>query len=144
MTINKEWQAVKVKKINPKSLNGRIDDENLYILDVRPLNFKKNTAFIKGSFLMPLVFLADRYTEIPKNRPIVITDWAMKQSPVAAKFLTVRGYRVIGVLRGGLERWEAEHYPVEQRQPTNKVSPLSKLKPSTGMAFTYFNVHSLS
>ena len=135
MTINKEWQAVKVKMISPKKLSDRIKKGDLYILDVRPLNFKKNTSFIKGSFLMPLVFLADRYGEIPKNRPIVITDWAMKQSPVAAKFLTAKGYTVIGVLRGGLERWESEALPVEQRQPTHKVGPLSALKPWSAAAY---------
>ena len=127
MDINKEWHAVKVKKLNPRELQRQMEKEDIYILDVRPLNFKKNTSFIKGAFLLPLLFLTKRYKEIPQSRPIVITDWAMKQSPVAAKFLTAKGYRVIGVLRGGLERWESENLPVEKRQPTNKVGPLSRL-----------------
>ena len=43
----------------------------------------------------------------------------MKQSPAAAKFLTRKGYKVAGVLRGGMERWQAERLPVEQRTPDN-------------------------
>ncbi|MBL7204177.1 MAG: rhodanese-like domain-containing protein [Desulfobacteraceae bacterium] len=128
MTIDKDWQKIRVKKITPKKLKGLLQKENFYILDVRPLNFKKNVCFIRGAFLCPLLFLADRYKEIPTDRPIVITDWAMKQSPVAAKFLTLKGYPVFGVLKGGIERWEIEKLPVEKREPTNKVGTLSVKK----------------
>lgn len=73
----------------------------------------------------PLVYLADRYTEIPKDRKIVITDWAMKQSSVASKFLTVKGYTIVGVLKGGIERWKSENLPVEEREPAKKPDSLS-------------------
>lgn len=126
MSINKKWQAVKVKRIAPEKLHELLKKNDFYVLDVRPLNFKKNTSFIRESFLCPLLFLADKYREIPKGRQIVITDWAMKQSPVAMKYLTAKGFPVLGVLKGGLERWEGEKFPVEQRQPAHKISPLSK------------------
>ena len=128
MVINKEWQKIKIKKIPPKKFARLLEEKDFYILDVRPLNFKKNTSFIKGSFLCPLVFLADRYKEIPKDRQIVITDWAMKQSPVVAKYLTAKGYPIIAVLKGGIERWEEEGFPVEQRVPTQELLPLSPQK----------------
>jgi len=99
-------------------------EKDFYILDVRPLDFKLNSAFIKGSFLCPLVYLADRYKEIPKNRQIVVTDWAMKQSPVVAKYLHAKGYPIFGVLKGGIERWGSETLPVEQREPTKELRPL--------------------
>jgi len=125
MTISREWQGIKVKRIAPKPLNDLLEKKDLYILDVRPLNFKRDTTFIKGSSLCPLLFLADRYTEIPRERGIVITDWAMKQSPTAAKFLTSKGYNIVGVLKGGIERWKEENLPVEQREPTKDIGPLS-------------------
>ena len=117
MVINPTWQKIKVKKIPPKTLADRMRDEKFFILDVRPLNFSKNVSFIRGSVLCPLVFLGTQYHEIPKEQPIVITDWAMKQSPVAAKFLIAKGYPVAGVLKGGIERWESEKLPVEEREP---------------------------
>jgi len=125
MSINKEWQEKKVNKIAPQDLKALLGREDLYILDVRPLEFKRDASFIEGALLCPLVYLADRYTEIPKDRRIVITDWAMKQSPVAAKFLTVKGYPVYGVLKGGMERWRSENLPVEEREPTAKFGPLN-------------------
>lgn len=123
--INKAWQKIKIRKIRPKELARLIKEKDFYILDVRPLDFKLNSAFIKGSFLCPLVFLADRYEEIPRDRQIVVTDWAMKQSPTVAKYLHMKGYPIFGVLKGGIERWEAEKLPVEQRKPTKKLLPLS-------------------
>jgi len=128
MTINKEWQKIKIKKIRPKEFARLMKKEDFYILDVRPLNFKLNSSFIKGSFLCPLVYLADRCKEIPKDRQIVVTDWAMKQSSIVAKYLHAKGYPVYGVLKGGLERWESEKLPVEQREPTKELLPLSPPK----------------
>ena len=125
MVINSAWQKIKVKKIAPKDLANLIHNETVFILDVRPLNFKKNTSFIKNSVLCPLVFLRNRYGEIPKAQRIVITDWAMKQSPAAAKFLIAKGYPVVGVLKGGIERWESEKRPLEVRKPLTKLTPLS-------------------
>lgn len=125
MIINKEWQRIKIKKIRPKKLAGLMREEDFYILDVRPSDFKLNSSFIKGSFLCPLVYLAVRYKDIPKDRKIVLTDWAMKQSPIAAKFLHIKGYPVDAVLKGGIERWESEKLPVEQREPTKGLLPLS-------------------
>ena len=125
MVINPTWQKIKVKKIPPKALLKRMDSEDFFILDVRPLNSVKNAPFIKGSVRCPLVYLAERYHEIPKEQSIVITDWAMKQSPVAAKFLIAKGYPVAGVLKGGVERWEIDKLPVDVRKPPKKRVPVS-------------------
>ncbi len=125
MVINPTWQKIKVKKIPPKDLRKRMDSEDFFILDVRPLSSVKKAPFIKGSVRCPLVYLAERYPEIPKGQPIIITDWAMKQSPVAAKFLIAKGYPVAGVLKGGMERWESDKLPVDIRKTSTKLAPVS-------------------
>ena len=125
MVINPTWQKIKVKKIPPKDLRKRMDSEDFFILDVRPLNSVEDAPFIKGSVRCPLVYLAERYHEIPKGQAIVITDWAMKQSPVAAKFLIAKGYHVTGVLKGGVERWESDKLPVDIRKLPKKLVPVS-------------------
>lgn len=124
MTENKKWQEIPVEKLSPKQLINTVKDPAIYVLDVRPLDFSNETAFIRNSFHCPLVYLADRYIEIPKDHNIVITDWAMKQSPSAAKFLIEKGYKVVGVLRGGIERWKSENLPVEERAVTSALSSL--------------------
>ncbi len=117
MVANREWHKITVNKFSPKQLALILEKETPYILDVRPLDYQWNTSFLEGSVLCPLVFFFDRYREIPTDRNIVITDWAMKQSPIAAKFLITKGYSVLGVLKGGIERWVKEGYPVEERAP---------------------------
>ena len=119
MTIDQTWQKIKVIKLSPASFKSMVDDKRVYLLDVRPLNFKRDTSFIHGAHHCPLVFLEERYQAmVPMDQDLLLTDWAMRQSPVAAKFLISKGYRVKGVLKGGLERWKSESYPFEDREPT--------------------------
>ncbi len=80
------------------------------------MDFKKGPLFIKNAYHCPLLNLTEKISEFPKNRPIVVTDWAMKQSPLAAQFLTANGFNVIGVLRGGIERWVVEGMPAEKKE----------------------------
>jgi len=125
MNIDREWQQVPVRKVLPNELAQLMKEREFYILDVRPLDFDLNRSFIKGSFLCPLVYLSERYQEIPREREIVLTDWAMKQSPIAAKFLHVKGYPVYGVLKGGIERWKSEKFPVEEWETAMELPPLT-------------------
>jgi rhodanese-related sulfurtransferase len=125
MTTNQDLKNIKVKKLKPSKVKSLAGKEDYYILDVRPLDFKRDTSFIRGSSQCPLVHLAAHYQQIPKDQKIVITDWAMKQSPTAAKFLTSKGYSVVGVLKGGLERWKSENLPVENRDPSFKIESLN-------------------
>lgn len=120
-------KAVKVNKISPQEFNIYRKEANVFILDVRSLNSKslsrENSTFvldnstlsgsyISGALHCPLVYLEDYYHLIPKDRKILITDWIMKQAPMAAKFLTLKGYQVVGILKGGTARWQAEGLPL--------------------------------
>jgi len=126
MFVSEEYQKVDAEKLAPQKFKEFMEKNNPYILDVRPMNFERDASFIKGAKHCPLVFLADKYQEIPKEREIIITDWAMKQSISAAKFLMLKGFKVKGVLKGGMERWKEIKYPVEDRIPTDKISSLGE------------------
>lgn len=115
MITNKEWIRIRVKRIAPVELQPLIMDPEYYILDVRPLNFKRDTSFIVGANHCPLVLLHHHYTKLPRDKKIIIVDWAMRQSSAAAKFLIQQGYPVEGILKGGMERWKSENMPVEER-----------------------------
>lgn len=95
--------------------------EDILIIDVRPAYFTKWPNFIAGSINFPVLTITDRIHEIPKDRPIILTDWTMRQSPLVAKYLLANGYdNVLGVLKGGGIRWAAEGYPVERREVQEK------------------------
>jgi rhodanese-related sulfurtransferase len=125
MAVNEEYQKIRVRKLSPQKFKKFVEEKHPYILDVRPLRFERDASFIKGSRHCPLVFLADNYQEIPKGADIVITDWAMKQSITAAKFLIHKGFPIKAVLKGGMERWKDIDYPVEQRTPADKIESLN-------------------
>jgi rhodanese-related sulfurtransferase len=117
MVIDKEWQAVRVNKISPAELVRLMETENIYLLDVRPDDDRiSETEYIQGGVHIPLIRLAEHFSEIPKNRKIVITDRFMTQSPLAAKMLIKADYDVSGVLKGGLSRWKAEELPTVNRE----------------------------
>jgi rhodanese-related sulfurtransferase len=128
VTFNQEWRRIEVNKIRPRNLYKLLQKKPLYVLDVRPLSFQRDASFIPEAYLCPLVYLEKKYNEIPKDKNIVITDWAMKQAPIAAKFLIKKNYMVTGVLKGGMERWELEGFPVEQRKAVSQVGPLHPKK----------------
>lgn len=117
MVSNEIWRQIKVKKLSPDKVSTMLQEKDFILLDVRPLEFARDPTFIQGAVHCPLVYLSKYYNEIPKNCKIVLTDWAMISSPNAAKFLIAQGYEVIGVLKGGIERWTAENRPVELRKP---------------------------
>lgn len=125
MHIDRDFQNIKVKKLKPKEVSNLVQLKDYYILDVRPLNFQRDTSFIQGAHLCPLVYLADRYKELPKNKKMIITDWAMKQSPSAAKFLITKGFQIEGVLQGGMERWKSEKRPYIEKNPSGKFESLA-------------------
>lgn len=126
MVIDNASQATEIIRLSPVELFTLLQEGNYYVLDVRPLDFDRDASFIHGAHLCPLVYLESRYVEIPQDKEIIITDWAMRQSPSAAKFLMDKGYSVQGVLRGGMERWKLENLPFEDRMPDGIIYPLGK------------------
>ncbi len=115
--INNKYRDIKPKKITPKKVTELIAAQDILLIDVRPGNFTKGPNFIKGALNFPVLTLTGRIEEIPRDRQIILTDWTMRQSPLAAKYLLANGFsNVMGVLKGGIVRWEAEGYPVEIRE----------------------------
>ena len=84
----------------------------MFILDVRPYALKEFPYSLPNSINCPLIFLHKVYDKLPKDREIVLVDPYMKQSPTAAKFLVLKGYKVAGALKGGLNVWKKMKLPM--------------------------------
>lgn len=124
MFIDSDSQAFRVPRLSPAEIIALLAAGDYYVLDVRPLEFDRDASFISGAHLCPLVYLESHYQHLPRDKEIIITDWFMRQSPSAAKLLIDNGYRVRGVLSGGMERWSKESLPVEERVPDGTICPL--------------------
>ncbi len=103
------------KKLSSREVEVLLEEENPFILDVRPVSFSHCLKFLKNTFHLPLLVLADNLPALPRDRKILITDSAAKQAQLAYKFLKKNGFQVVGVLRGGLEVWCSEGRETEER-----------------------------
>jgi len=114
--VDKKYEKFRPVKLSPKKVMGLLQQKDIFILDVRPHNFAKGPMFISGAYHCPLLNIIDRLSEFPKDKPIIVSDWAMRQSPLAAKYLMANGFKnVVGVVKGGIERWVQEGLPTEKR-----------------------------
>jgi len=90
------------------------------IVDAMPNNFYQN-AHIQGAVNMPMalfdiVYLMS-FSEEKKDKEIVVYGNTISRPydlEIADKLL-LRGYKDVKVLEGGLQAWEANGYPVEQK-----------------------------
>ncbi len=101
-----------VPKLSPVEVEHLLEaDPSIVLLDVRPLWWKDIPRAIAGSLFMPLVALQKDYVQFVPLHTFILVDGYMKQSPAAAKFLMTKNYHVLGVLKGGIGRWEKEGFP---------------------------------
>jgi rhodanese-related sulfurtransferase len=119
LDVNDQFKNIRVKKLRPSKVVELLkNNKDIFVIDVRPENFKKGPNFIEGSVHCPLLHIIERLDLIPKDKPLIVVDWKMMQSPLAAKYLQGQGYSILGVVRGGIERWVFDGFPTEVRQVT--------------------------
>ncbi len=87
--------------------------EGALFLDVRS-EAEWNKAHIQGSVLIPLDQLANRLSELPRNRDIVVVCASGARSEKGAAILRQAGFERVTGLSGGLQSWIAAGYPLEQ------------------------------
>ncbi len=87
--------------------------DGVFFLDVRTQD-EWNDFHLKGSTLIPLDELDSRYTELPKDREIVVVCRSGHRSASAVALLQGKGFTNLASLSGGLQAWVDADYPVER------------------------------
>lgn len=104
--------------IEPETLARAIDNKaGWIILDVRnPDEFSGPVGHIPDARNIPVDQIAATPSEfgLPRKGQIVMVCLTDKRSERAAKALHAAGFSQIFVLRGGMQRWNAEQRPVAQ------------------------------
>jgi rhodanese-related sulfurtransferase len=114
MNVNKSYAKIKIKKISPSKAYALIKKHNPLIVDVRPEDFIKD-SYIIGSIHCQTLEIDEISKKLPKDKKILVVDWAMKQAPIVAQYLKLNGFNILGVLKGGVERWVSEGLPVDNQ-----------------------------
>jgi rhodanese-related sulfurtransferase len=100
-----------VWEIDPRWLEENVGEVQL--IDVRePDEFEGPLGHIDGARLIPLGGLADRVSEIDRDRPVVTVCRAGARSAQATVILGRAGLTDVANLSGGMLRWRAQGYPV--------------------------------
>ena len=84
------------------------------LIDVRePDEYSGPLGHISGARLIPLAQLEKRSAELDRERPIVTVCRSGARSAQAAVLLQKAGFPAVANLAGGMLRWRAAGYPVE-------------------------------
>ena len=84
------------------------------LIDVRePREYSGPLGHIKGSRLVPLAELGERSAELDGDRPTVTVCRSGARSAQAVVLLQKAGFSDVANLAGGMLRWRAAGYPVE-------------------------------
>ncbi|MCB1190370.1 MAG: hypothetical protein H7A23_23510 [Leptospiraceae bacterium] len=79
-------------------------DPKAIIVDVRTQD-EYQQGHIKNSILVPIDSLSSRYSEIPKDAPVLLYCLSSARSSSAAEFLAEKGYNKLYNLKGGVHTW---------------------------------------
>jgi phage shock protein E len=99
--------------VDVTTVKGLLGDKSVVMLDVRePSEYQ--AGHIPGIKLLPMGEVANRLSEIPKDKPVIVTCHSGNRSGQVAKYLRDQGYTNIHNMSGGIAAWEAAGYPVEK------------------------------
>ena len=84
----------------------REKDRNIQILDIRE-DTERNHALVKGSIHIKLTEIANRYSELDKNKNIFVMCHTGTRSQTVVKWLKKNGYENCVNVLGGIDAWAA-------------------------------------
>lgn len=89
------------------------DNPGVYLLDVREPD-EYADGHIPGITLMPMGEVADRMSEIPKDKQVIVTCRSGNRSGQITDFLREQGFTNVHNMEGGIVAWEAAGFDVQQ------------------------------
>lgn len=101
-----------IKSMDVSELNDKLgSDKNLVLVDVRE-QAEWDEAHIEGAIFLPLSELEARFSELPKDKALILQCRSGKRSMNAAHFLAEKGYTDLTNLEGGILAWMDEGFDV--------------------------------
>ena len=89
------------------------DREDVVVLDVRE-QWEYDEGHIPGVTLIPMGEVANRLSEIPTDKSVIVTCRSGNRSGQITDFLRQQGFDNVHNMDGGILAWEAAGYDVEQ------------------------------
>ena len=106
----------------------RLLSEGALLVDVREPNEIQTLAFDVPSVLtIPLLALEQRWSEVPKDREVVLVCYSGDRSLKATYYLQYRGYTQVSNMAGGIAKWAKKGFPIKGKLE----DVVSDISPST-------------
>ena len=93
-------------------VHAQTDDGAPVLIDVRAPREREQKR-IPGSLSIPLNHLAERTSELPADRPLLVYCAGGYRSSIAASLLQRQGFTHVSEIAGGITAWEAAKLPIE-------------------------------
>ena len=100
-----------IPQITPGELAPKL--HKVTVVDVRSAT-EWSEGHVPGALHIPLGYLADRASEIPAGKPVVVQCQSGGRSSIAASILERAGFRDVTNLTGGLSAWTAAGLPLDE------------------------------
>ena len=94
-------------RLSPSEANELLSGGGAVLLDVRE-GWEWETGRIAGAIHIPLNELPRRLSEVPADKPVVVTCHHGGRSWQAVQWLRRQGRERVGNLEGGIDRWSLE------------------------------------
>lgn len=89
------------------------DLDNVLVLDVRE-QWEYDEEHIPGVTLIPMGEVANRLSEIPTDKEVIVTCRSGNRSGQVTEFLQQQGYENVHNMEGGIVAWKAAGLSVEK------------------------------
>jgi rhodanese-related sulfurtransferase len=86
------------------------------LVDVREIDEFRDVR-VEGAALVPMSSFAERHTELPKDRPLLVMCAGGTRSAAATAFLLRGGWTDVVNVEGGITAWQRQGLPVRRGNP---------------------------
>ena len=112
MTSTERLSAHVAAERMASAANGQAPGPVPLMVDVRAPGEHQQKR-IAGSVSIPLNHLAERFSELPANRPLLVYCAGGYRSSIAASLLMRHGFTHVSEIAGGIAAWDTGNLPVE-------------------------------
>lgn len=106
---------VAVPRLQPAQLGQMLARDDLLLLDISSDHDAGHQRIDNPKRLqIPLHELKERYTSLPRNKPIVVICQNGEKAPTAVRFLAAKGFTRLLAIDGGILKWQRDGKPTRQ------------------------------
>jgi rhodanese-related sulfurtransferase len=116
--VSKVKQEAKIEEIEPAELHRKLNEEGIYVVDVRETS-EHAQGTIPGALCLPRGIVdrdIERFIPATTDAQLVLVCAGGVRSILAAESLKRMGFRNVYSLRGGMHGWTLQGLPIEKTQ----------------------------